>query len=81
MLKIQIQYMEMEDFTTRTLTFCHRKTHTFAQHSYEINIEGGESVLPGAALIGGNKNKKSALSIKVDLCFANRKLLEISDTF
>jgi hypothetical protein len=53
--------MEMEDIasTIQTFTFGHRKTHTFAHYSSVINITGGKCVLPGAALIGVNQNKKS----------------------
>ena len=65
MLIIQIQCMEMEETasTTQTFTFCHRKTHTFAQYSSVINIMGEKNMgikcaLPGNALIGGNQKKR-----------------------
>jgi hypothetical protein len=60
MLKIQNQCMGMEETasTSQTFTFCHSKTHTFVHYSSVINILIGKGVLPGAALIGGNKNEK-----------------------
>jgi hypothetical protein len=46
-------------FYNQNHTFYHRITHTFAQYSSVLIITEEKCVLPGAASIEGNQNKKS----------------------